>query len=240
MEISGPRGAGRDDRWTSPCSPQVCRDRPRSPSRPPGAGRLPRWSGAGHPRRRRRPGRPRRRGGHRARRGGRPVPPRDRLAARGVHRFSPPRIYAGAPVLRPRPGPTTTTSPTSSRWTATRPRPGGCASRGSRGRSSASSATGRSTATSAPTADGLAALEASVPGGFSAGPGTGPRRRDAPTRATPPSRAMVGPGGHPHPRVHVRRTGDRGGNRRQVGWRTTDWAGDVQPRGLDPRAGREP
>ena len=76
---------------------------------------------------------------------------------------------------------------------------------------------------------GLAALEESVPGGFSNAPGP---VRDLAMRdeSNPAIKAMVDLA-VTHTLEFMYGAPEYGGNRRLVGWRTTDFEGDVQPRG---------
>ena len=76
---------------------------------------------------------------------------------------------------------------------------------------------------------GLAALEDSVPGGFSQAPAP---VRDLAMRdeSDPVIRAMVDLA-VTHTLEFMYGAPEYGGNRRQVGWTTTDFEGDVQPRG---------
>jgi Gluconate 2-dehydrogenase subunit 3 len=75
---------------------------------------------------------------------------------------------------------------------------------------------------------GLAALEESVPGGFSNAPGPA---RDAALRSDDPAiRALVDLA-VPHTVQFMYGAPEYGGNRDLVGWTTTDFEGDVQPRG---------
>lgn len=75
---------------------------------------------------------------------------------------------------------------------------------------------------------GLAALEESVPGGFSQAPGVA---RDVALRNEDPAiRALVDLA-VPHTLQFMYGAPEYGGNRDLVGWTTTDFEGDVQPRG---------
>lgn len=77
--------------------------------------------------------------------------------------------------------------------------------------------------------EGLAALEASVPAGFSTLPG--PARDLALQRSDDPRvRAMLDLV-VPHTLEFLYGAPEYGGNRDLVGWRTTDYEGDTQPRG---------
>lgn len=76
---------------------------------------------------------------------------------------------------------------------------------------------------------GLAALEASVPGGFSNAPGPA---RDAAMRQDDPAIRAVVDLAVPHTVQFMYGAPEYGGNRDLVGWTTTDFEGDVLPRGF--------
>ncbi len=76
---------------------------------------------------------------------------------------------------------------------------------------------------------GLAALEASVPGGFSQAPGP---VRDAAMRQDDPAISALVDLVVPHTVQFMYGAPEYGGNRDLVGWTTTDFEGDVLPRGF--------
>ena len=75
---------------------------------------------------------------------------------------------------------------------------------------------------------GLAALEQSVPGGFSHAPGPA---RDLALRSDDPAIRELVDLAVPHTLQFMYGAPEYGGNRDLVGWTTTDFEGDVQPRG---------
>lgn len=84
---------------------------------------------------------------------------------------------------------------------------------------------------------GLAALEASVPGGFAGAPGP---VRDAAMRQDDPAIRAVVDLAVPHTLQFMYGAPEYGGNRGLVGWTTTDFEGDVLPRGFTPEEVTDP
>ncbi|HSE07861.1 MAG TPA: gluconate 2-dehydrogenase subunit 3 family protein [Nocardioidaceae bacterium] len=78
--------------------------------------------------------------------------------------------------------------------------------------------------------EGLSALEASVPGGFSNLPG--PARDVALEQSEDPRVREMLDLAVPHTLEFLYGAPEYGGNRDLVGWRTTDYEGDTQPRGF--------
>jgi hypothetical protein len=145
----------------------------------------------------------------------------------GAFTVSPPRIYAGGP-FSDRGGSRTNHFENFLRLDRYETKAWRLRIEGSRGRRSLER-NGRVQGYQRVYRDGLTALEASVPGGFSHLPG--PARDVVLEQGDDPRVQAMLDLAVPHTLEFLYGAPEYGGNRGLVGWRTTDYEGDTQPRG---------